>query len=165
MSPDVHRPFFRDVSLLFSRMYLTSCSASSIPASHASTASFMKNRESWTFLGEDTLLPWDPSDPPIPVETAKRGRVGKLSGNTYNSRINFNNTSSIIKFAHFHPCFNKKTTNSASSKFLFLFQQKWSYIPIQRVLNYHDWNRKDVVNYLQNIPNILQHAKIKKKEI
>jgi len=134
----------------------------SIPASHASTASFMKNRESWTFLGEDALLPWDPSDPPIPVEMAKRGRVGKLSGNTYNSRVNFNNTSSIIKFTHFHLYFNKNTMNSQNFYFFFNTSDPIFWY-MQRVSNYHDQNRKDIINYLRNIADILQHVKKKKK--
>jgi len=36
--------------------------------------------------------------PPIPTETAERGRKrGKLSENTYSSQVNFNNAASIIK--------------------------------------------------------------------
>lgn len=48
-----------------------------------------------------------------PVETVKRGRgVGKLSENTYSSRVNFNNVSFIIKFFHFATLEQKKKQRS-----------------------------------------------------
>lgn len=68
----------------------------------------------------------------------QKGTEENFPANTYSSRVNFNNTSSIIKLSpvSFHPRFSKRTTNSI------------------QVQNFRLFFKRDSISRMQHVPGI-----------